>query len=335
MGYAESMLLRDETIIYTGRKHFTLMLGHIVTEIILLGLTGVAWWLVEKVLVQYKLTEHSLAYVLYGVLALAGVILVGSAVIDYLRWYNDCVVLTNRRIMKFEGLFNKHMIESSLNKINDVALNQTFMGRIIGYGDIMILTAADTGIQEMRNIANPIEFKRALAEARVYDEVQAQKAVTQAAVDAVEDAVEEVVNDQQDAQEHVVFAEDDQVRHDDRAPTPPANVRPNDDVLHAMLTRPRRDDDVASGDDDDYDADLQDRTVAHTHDADRRHEADSAHDDADAVVPPADDRQPHEPTTTAHEETTTLLAKLESLYDAGVLTRDEYETKRRQIIGEE
>lgn len=334
MGYAESMLLRDETIIYTGRKHFTLMLGHIVTEIILLGLTGVAWWLVEKVLVQYKLTEHSFTYVLYGVLALAGVVLLGSAVVDYLRWYNDCVVLTNRRIMKFEGLFNKHMIESSLNKINDVALNQTFMGRIIGYGDIMILTAADTGIQEMRNIANPIEFKRALAEARVYDEVQAQKAVTQAAVDAVEDAVEEVVNDQQDAQEHVVFAEDDQVRHDDSAPTPPANVRPNDEMLQSMLTRAHHDDDVASGDDG-HGADSRIQTVAHTHDADRRHEADSAHDDAAAAVHPADDRQPYEPTTTAHEETSTLLAQLEALYDAGFLTRDEYETKRRQIIGEE
>ncbi|MCE2850916.1 MAG: PH domain-containing protein [Chloroflexaceae bacterium] len=239
MGYVESMLLKDEAIIYTGRKHYALLLGQIVTEVILLGLTGVAVWLVSQVLLHFNITEGFLPYTLYGVLAVAGAVLLGSAVIDYLRWYNDCVVLTNRRIMKFEGLFNRHMIESSLNKINDVALNQTFFGRMIGYGDITILTAADTGLQEMRNIADPIGFKRALAEARAYDDNLVANATVAAMEGAVEDAMEHAVNEHRESDERIVMGE---AQHDvlqDRAPTPTANQRPSDQLLNTMLARPR------------------------------------------------------------------------------------------------
>lgn len=317
MGYIESMLLRDETIIYIGRKHFSLMLAQIVTEVILLGLTGVAGWLVEQVLVRYNQATGMVAYVSYGVLAVAAVILLGSAVLDYLRWYNDCVVLTNRRIMKFEGLFNRHMIESSLNKINDVALNQTFFGRLIGFGDIMILTAADTGIQEMRNIANPIEFKRALAEARVYDEVQAQKAVTQAAVDAVEDAVEDAVNDQRETHEHVVFNDESHAPHHDDTPTPPANVRPTDALLHTMLDQPPPDAMASTHHDADLYADAQTTTP---------------HQDAHAVDESPDHARDE---TVAPHESTTLLSQLDALHDAGILSDAEYAAKRRQITGAE
>ncbi len=196
MGYIESMLLKDETIIYTGRKHATLLLGRVIGEILLLTLLGAAAWGANMLLLRSNDSSELLTYGVYGVLAFAGVVLLVRATLDYLRWHNDCVVLTNRRIMKFEGLFSRSMIDSSLDKINDVALTQTLLGRLLNYGDIKILTAAETGIQEMRHLANPIGFKRALAEARNYD----AKALSNAALAAVEDAVDSVVNDTRDVQ---------------------------------------------------------------------------------------------------------------------------------------
>jgi len=166
MGYIESNLVRDEHIVYVGRKHVILMLGQIVTEIILIGLTLVAFSVVSLVFKKYNMTQNTLHIIVYGALGLATTVLVVSGVLDYLKWYNDCVVITNRRMMRFEGLFNRHMVESILNKINDVSLNQTFWGRLFGYGDVTVLTAAESGIQEMRNIARPFEFKQALFRAR-------------------------------------------------------------------------------------------------------------------------------------------------------------------------
>jgi hypothetical protein len=166
MGYIESNLVRDEHIVYVGRKHVILMLGQIVTEIILIGLTLVAFSVVSLVFKKYNMTQNALHFIVYGALGLATTVLVVSGVLDYFKWYNDCVVITNRRMMRFEGLFNRHMVESILTKVNDVSLNQTFWGRLFGYGDVTVLTAAESGIQEMRNIAYPFEFKQALFQAR-------------------------------------------------------------------------------------------------------------------------------------------------------------------------
>ena len=126
----------------------------------------------------------------------SAIVLIARVVLDYLHWRNDCVVLTNRRIIKFEGFFNRSMIDSPLDKINDVAMTQTVMGRLFGYADIKILTAAETGSQIMRHLANPIGFKRALAEARSRD----AKMLTNAMIAAVGDAVDDAVNDKSSTQ---------------------------------------------------------------------------------------------------------------------------------------
>ena len=172
MGYIESNLVADEEILYTGRKHVVLMLGQIITEMILIGLTLVAFSVVSMVFTKYNMTQNTLQVIVYGALGLATTVLVVSGVLDYLKWYNDCVVITNMRMMRFEGVFNRHMVESVLDKINDITLNQTFWGRLFGFGDVTVLTAAESGIQEMRNIAKPLEFKQALFLARsLQDEV--------------------------------------------------------------------------------------------------------------------------------------------------------------------
>jgi hypothetical protein len=129
----------------------------------------VAFSVVGLVFAKYNAVQNAIQVIVYGALGLATTVLVVSGVLDYLKWYNDCVVITNRRMMRFEGLFNRHMVESVLDKINDVTLNQTFWGRVFGYGDVTVLTAAESGIQEMRNIAKPFEFKQALFKARSMD----------------------------------------------------------------------------------------------------------------------------------------------------------------------
>jgi hypothetical protein len=38
-------------------------------------------------------------------------------------------------------------------------MDQSVMGRLLGYGDIEILTASDIGVNKLLKIANPIRFK--------------------------------------------------------------------------------------------------------------------------------------------------------------------------------
>ena len=54
-------------------------------------------------------------------------------------------MITNRRLLKVTGILNKRSGDSSLEKINDAILSQTVLGRMLNFGDLEILTAAEHG----------------------------------------------------------------------------------------------------------------------------------------------------------------------------------------------
>jgi hypothetical protein len=85
---------------------------------------------------------------------------------EALKYRNQEYVLTNRRVIQVGGVINKHSTDSSLEKINDAALTQSVFGRMFGFGDLDILTAAETGIDRFRMIHDPIGFKRAILDAK-------------------------------------------------------------------------------------------------------------------------------------------------------------------------
>ena len=83
-----------------------------------------------------------------------------------LRFLNQEYVLTNRRVLQVAGVLNKTSTDSSLEKINDARLTQSVFGRIFGFGDLDILTAAETGIERFHMIRNPVGFKKAMLDAK-------------------------------------------------------------------------------------------------------------------------------------------------------------------------
>ncbi len=58
-------------------------------------------------------------------------------------WRNQEWLITTRRVMRAEGVLNKSVSDSSLEKINDARLDQSIFGRIFGFGTLDILTAAE------------------------------------------------------------------------------------------------------------------------------------------------------------------------------------------------
>ncbi len=59
----------------------------------------------------------------------------------YLTWRAEEYIITNRRVLKVEGLLDKKSGDSSLDKINDAVLKQGLLARMLHYGDLEILTA--------------------------------------------------------------------------------------------------------------------------------------------------------------------------------------------------
>ena len=65
--------------------------------------------------------------------------------------------------------------DSSLEKINDARLEQSFFGRIFGFGDLDVMTAAEVGIERFRMIKDPIEFKKAMLDAKHEFEIDMER----------------------------------------------------------------------------------------------------------------------------------------------------------------
>ncbi|HEX6656348.1 MAG TPA: PH domain-containing protein, partial [Candidatus Limnocylindria bacterium] len=81
-------------------------------------------------------------------------------------WRNQEYLITTRRVIKAQGIFNKEMGDSSLEKVNDARLSQSFFGRIFDYGTLDILTASDAAETGLLNdfpmLAEPVKFKVAM-----------------------------------------------------------------------------------------------------------------------------------------------------------------------------
>lgn len=148
MGYVESLLAENEEIVIKTRQHWMVLARSAFINIVLLILI--------VVLAVAITSQVGVGGLLTTVLFL---IPVGAFSLDYLKWWNEEYIITNRRVIQAQGIVNKHVIDSSLEKVNDVVLEQSVLGRIFDYGDIDILTASEMGVNELHQIEHPVKFK--------------------------------------------------------------------------------------------------------------------------------------------------------------------------------
>src|SRR5215216_8201699 len=154
--YLETMLGENEHILLRARKHWSILFGNIALEIVLIGALVVA---IIALLPVVAFPVAPLGFFLVLV-PLAGMVR------DFLVWYNRQYIVTNRRVIQTAGIFSKDVVDSSLEKVNDVKLSQSFWGRLFDYGDIEILTASEVGANVFRSIGEPIKFKTAMLNAK-------------------------------------------------------------------------------------------------------------------------------------------------------------------------
>ena len=98
-----------------------------------------------------------------------GIALVG-VVYEWLRLRAMEFGVTNRRVVHKTGIVSRQTEELRLASIETVDLRQTAMGRILGYGDV-VLTGRGEADFVFQRVADPIGVKRAI-EAAYSDHVE-------------------------------------------------------------------------------------------------------------------------------------------------------------------
>lgn len=67
--------------------------------------------------------------------------------------------ITNRRVIVKTGFISRQTFEMNLSRIESVEVDQSFWGRILGYGSITIIGTG--GTRELFNdISNPLKFRK-------------------------------------------------------------------------------------------------------------------------------------------------------------------------------
>ncbi|BCY19141.1 membrane protein [Leptolinea sp. HRD-7] len=153
--YLESLLANDERILLITRNHGFFLFQKLLPDIFFIFLiTGVSVYLTGQ----------------FGWMSLLGILATLLPLFDMERhlldWRSREFIITNRRVIQISGIINKNVTDSSLEKVNDVKLSQSLWGRLLGFGDIEILTASELGANVFQTIGDPITFKKTMMDAK-------------------------------------------------------------------------------------------------------------------------------------------------------------------------
>lgn len=155
--YLKQLLGEREKILLVTHQHWFILLRNILFEILLIIATLVAVTLVMLIWMPQPIA--ALGYILL-------IIPLISLTKDVMVWNSHKYVVTNMRVIQVFGVFNKNVTDSSLEKVNDVKMEQSAIGRMANFGDIEILTASELGINRFTFIGDPVRFKTAMLNAK-------------------------------------------------------------------------------------------------------------------------------------------------------------------------
>ena len=130
MSYIDDSLVEGETIVHKAR---------------------VSWWSQAGLLAR-------------GVLTFVLIIGIYFRVKAWINVRSTEIALTTRRIIAKFGFIKRETVEINLDKVEALRVEQGVAGRVLNFGTI-IFSGAGTTIEPLRNIADPLVFRRKFMEA--------------------------------------------------------------------------------------------------------------------------------------------------------------------------
>jgi uncharacterized membrane protein YdbT with pleckstrin-like domain len=155
--YLKSLLGENEQVLFVTHQHWLVLAGEILSECLLSVALVVLVSLIWSLWVPNVLVALGYLLLVFPLISLWR---------DVLIWSNRKYVVTSRRVIQLSGVFSKNVTDSSLEKVNDVKMNQSFLGRMFDFGDIEILTASELGVNKFMHIGQPIQYKTAMINAK-------------------------------------------------------------------------------------------------------------------------------------------------------------------------
>jgi len=153
LSYAEKHLIAGETVQYETRLHWVVMAGHALIAAIL-ALVGTALLLTPASSAKAASSSGGLRWA--GIASLlVGAIFFG---IGLVRRNATEMAVTNKRVIVKTGIVERRTIELLLQRIESIAVEEPAMGRVLGYGTVIVRGTGGTP-EVFQQIARPLEFR--------------------------------------------------------------------------------------------------------------------------------------------------------------------------------
>ncbi|MGV1005528.1 MAG: PH domain-containing protein [Candidatus Nanopelagicales bacterium] len=167
--YADSLLTTSEHVVYRTRKHWIapVVIALPATFIILGGVIALLIHLLVDIRGLNQLT-------LWGgwIAVLVGASWLGNS---FARWASMEYVVTNQKVIKAWGILRKFSESASLEKINEISMEQGLIGRVLGYGTLQVRTASDSADLRYWAMETPQEYRKEILEAKhAYERADAE-----------------------------------------------------------------------------------------------------------------------------------------------------------------
>jgi uncharacterized membrane protein YdbT with pleckstrin-like domain len=162
-----TQLKKDEKLLLITRKHW-----------IKLVLPCFAWLLLSICLLWWLAGTADRPGLAFIIILLTAI----YPAVEYINWKYNLWAVTNIRVVDESGFFSRYSKESPLDKINNVQYDQSVWGRLFGYGDVDIQTAAELGETRYELIHHPKLLKDTITHAQEeYKRTQISNQATQLA----------------------------------------------------------------------------------------------------------------------------------------------------------
>jgi uncharacterized membrane protein YdbT with pleckstrin-like domain len=145
VSYVDHNLLPGETVTYRGRLHW--IVYHRALVLVALGL-----------LLLYPWTPNLPKLWIFGGVAVAVGVL--AAIPAWLARWSTELVVTNKRIVAKRGLIRRDTVEMLHKKVESIAVHQSILGRLLGYGTLAI-HGTGGGVEWVPQVARPLAFRNA------------------------------------------------------------------------------------------------------------------------------------------------------------------------------
>jgi uncharacterized membrane protein YdbT with pleckstrin-like domain len=156
LSYAEKHLIAGETVQYETRLHWIVMLGHLATAAVfeLLALIFLA--------ASFSRSAGAKSTPSRGSMYLGALIcfLIGAALfgIGLLKRKVTEMAVTNKRVIVKSGLADRRTTEILLSRIESVVVDEPAMGRILGYGTVIVRGTGGTP-EIFEKIQHPLKLR--------------------------------------------------------------------------------------------------------------------------------------------------------------------------------